>query len=495
MSAATQSQESRPMGSTQPHATAVTASTTLVEQIVQWATHRIQEQVFRPGMRMPSVRQLALDRAVSRFTVVEAYERLVARGYLQARQGSGFFVRERASKSVRRTKATPVPAQAIDMGWLVRNMQSGIAADMAPGFGYLPPELCGGDLLKIGLRSVSTTLSLQLSHTALAHGYAPLREQISRKLEEIEIATTVAQILTTSGSTQAIDLIVRHFLRPGDTVVVGDPAWSAQLGSLTMLGAQVLSLPYTPAGPDVKALADLVQQHKPKMLIINTALHNPTGTLLNAASAYQILRIAEAHDMVVVEDDIYADFLPSGVQGVRLASLDQLKRVIYVGSFSKTLVPNIRVGYLATSVDIAESLASIKLLTSLTTPEINERVVYRALTEGSYRKHCQRVHVALEALREPVFKTCEAMGLKPFCRPQAGFLGWFDTGVDTATLAALGLEAGYLLAPGAIFSPRQTPSTWMRINIATSQNPAMLKWMGETLDVLRDAQARTGAGK
>jgi DNA-binding transcriptional MocR family regulator len=189
--------------------------------------------------------------------------------------------------------------------------------------------------------------------------------------------------------------------------------------------------------------------------------------------------------MIIVEDDIYADFLPSGVPAARLASLDQLKRVIYLGSFSKMLVPNIRVGFLATTADLAESLGNQKLLTSLATPEINERIVYRALTEGSYRKHCQRVHAALDELREPVFKRMESMGMTAFCRPQAGFLGWFDAGVDTIELAALALEAGYLLAPGALFSPQQTPSTWLRINIATSQNPAMLKWLDKTLEKLR----------
>jgi DNA-binding transcriptional MocR family regulator len=458
---------------------------TVVEQLVQWAEHRIQEQVFRPGMRMPSVRQLATDRAVSRSTVVEAYERLVVRGHLQARRGSGFFVREPTTSPVKRAKAATARSQTIDMGWLIRNMQSGIPADMAPGFGYLPPSLCGGDLIKLGLRSLAATPGLQLSHAALAQGYAPLREQITRKLAEIEIAANPAQILTTSGATQAIDLIVRKFLRPGDTVIVGNPAWSAQLGTLAMMGVNLVGLPYTPQGPDVQALTELAATHKPKMLILNTVLHNPTSTVLTPAAAYQILRIAEAHDMIIVEDDIYADFLPSGVPAARLASLDQLKRVIYLGSFSKMLVPNIRVGFLAATADIAESLGNQKLLTSLATPEINERIVYRALTEGSYRKHCQRVHSALDELREPVFKRMESLGMTAFCRPQAGFLGWFDTGVDTIELAALALEAGYLLAPGALFSPQQTPSTWLRINIATSQNPAMLKWLDTTLVKLR----------
>lgn len=458
---------------------------TLTEQLIQWVEHRIQEQVFRPGMRMPSVRQLATDRGVSRFTVVQAYDRLVARGHLQARRGSGFFVREPSALPVKRSKSTPVRAQTIDIGWLMRNMQSGLPADMSPGFGYLPPALCGGDLIRAGLRSLAALPGAQLAHSALAQGYAPLREQIARKLAEIEISATPAQILTTSGATQAIDLIVRKFLRPGDSVLVGDPAWSAQLGALAMMGVNLVGLPYTPQGPDVQALAELAAACKPKMLIINSVLHNPTSTVLSAAAAYQILRIAETHDMMVVEDDIYTDFLPSGVQAARLASLDQLKRVIYLGSFSKMLMPNIRVGFLAATADIAESLGNQKLLSSLATPEINERIVYRALTGGSYRKHCQRVHAALDELREPAFKRMESLGLKPFCRPQAGFLGWFDAGVDTIALAALALDAGYLLAPGALFSPRQTPSTWIRMNIATSQHPAMLKWLDTTLAQLR----------
>ncbi|MBK1685261.1 PLP-dependent aminotransferase family protein [Rhodoferax fermentans] len=467
-------------------ASALSGQGTLVDQLVQWAELRMSQQVFRPGMRMPSVRQLATERGVSRFTVVEAYERLVARGRLQARRGAGFFVREpEQAASPKRARATPARVQPIDMGWLVRNMQSGIAADKAPGFGYLPPDLCGGELIKGGLRSVAATAGLQLSHAALAQGYAPLREQIVRRLAELEISASPAQILTTSGATQAVDLIARKFLRPGDSVIVGNPAWSAQLGTLSMMGVNLVSLPYTPQGPDVAALAELAASCQPKMLLLNTVLHNPTGLLLTPAAAYQILRVAEAHDLIVVEDDIYADFLPSGIPTARLASLDQLKRVIYLGSFSKMLVPNVRVGYLAASAEIAETLGNQKLLTSLATPEINERIVHRALTEGSYRKHCQRVHAALDELREPTFARLESLGLTPYCRPQAGFHGWFDTGVDTIALAALALEAGYLLAPGALFSPQQSPSTFMRMNIATSQNPAVLKWLETTLNQLR----------
>ena len=219
-------------------------------------------------------------------------------------------------------------------------------------------------------------------------------------------------------------------------------------------------------------------------------LHNPTGTLLSAATAYQILRLAEAHDILVIEDDIYSDFLPPGMAVTRLASLDQLRRVVYVNSFSKMLAPNIRVGYLAGPAELVDTLTTHKLLTSLSTPEINERIVYKALTEGSYRKHCQRVHATLDSLREPAFKRMQDLGLQAFSQPQAGFLGWFNTGVDTNHLAALGLDAGYLLRPGALFSLQQTASPWMGINIATSQDPGMLAWLATTLEQLRQRNGK-----
>jgi DNA-binding transcriptional MocR family regulator len=458
----------------------LSAKTSLVDQIVQWAERRMAEQVFRPGMRMPSVRVLAEERGVSRFTVVEAYERLVARGALQARRGAGFFVREHSAPREKRI-AEPVRSQAIDVGWLVRNMLSGIPAALSPGYGSLPSPLSGGNLIKMGLRSLTTLPVSQLCRGAQAQGYLPLREQLARKLAEIEIAATPAHVMTTSGCTQAVTLIADHFLNPGDVVLTSDPAWSAQLGALAMHDIDVIGVPTTENGPDLVAMANLAHQHKPRMLLINSVLQNPTGTVLSAAAAYQILRIAEQHDMLIVEDDIYTDFVPDGILAARLASLDQLQRVIYISSFSKMLAPSMRVGFIAARPDIIQDLVSHKLLSMWTTPELDERIVLSALTEGGYRKHCQRVHTKLDAVREPAFRRFEKLGFKPLCQPQAGFLGWFDTGVDTNVLAAAALDAGYLFAPGALFSVRQTPGTWLRMNITTSDDPAMLKWLERTL--------------
>jgi DNA-binding transcriptional MocR family regulator len=466
-----------------PSHTLLTAKTSLVDELVQWAERRVAEQVFRPGMRMPSVRELAGERGVSRFTVVEAYERLVARGLLQARRGSGFFVREQTQRREPRL-VPPTRSSTIDVGWLVRNMQSGIPAHLSPGFGSLPPALCGGELIRQGLRTMGTLPANQLSQGGQAQGYVPLRAQLVRKLAELEIAATPAHLMTSSGCTQAVSLIAEHFLKPGDVVLTGDPAWSAQLGALCMNGIQVVGVPSTEQGPDVLAMAELAARYKPRMLLINSVLQNPTGTVLTVAAAYQILRIAEEHNMLIVEDDVYADFVPATLGATRLASLDQLHRVIYVASFSKMLAPSMRVGFIAAQPQIIQDLMLHKLLSAWSSPELEERLVLHALTEGGYRKHCQRVQSRLDALREPAFRRFEKMGFKLYGRPQAGFLGWFDTGVDTNALAAAALDAGYLLAPGALFSPQQTPGHWMRINIATSDDPGMLKWLDHTLNQL-----------
>jgi len=360
------------------------AQLTLVDQLVQWGRRRIDERVFRPGMRMPSIRKLALDKGVSRFTVVEAYERLVAHGYLDSRRGSGFYVRERVAPAlVAKGEAPAVAAErepvqnTIDVVWLLRNMLHTSSPEKGPGLGYLPGRWLDGELITNALRSLSRQSGAQMLGFGTPQGFLPLRQQLQTRLEELEIGASAArQIVLVSGITQAIDLISRLYVKPGDAVIVGDPAWFQMFGRFASQGARLVGMPYTPDGPDLDALETLVATWRPKMLIINSVLQNPTGTSLTAAQAFRILQLAQEYDFIVVEDDVYGDLCPAGFPATRLASLDQLKRVIFLGSFSKTLAANLRVGYIAAAPDVAKALADQKMLVGMTSPEINERVVY-----------------------------------------------------------------------------------------------------------------------
>src|ERR1700761_7304244 len=291
-----------------------TASLTLVEQLVLWARRRIEERVFRPGMRMPSIRKLALDKGVSRFTVVEAYERLVAQGFLESRRGSGFYVRERLAAAPRPPAeihpfaATASAPATIDVVWLLRNMlHTGARPERSPGLGYLPARWLDGDLITNALRTLGRQSGAQMLGIGSPQGFLPLRQQLQTRLQELEIGASPDQIVMVSGITQAIDLISRIYVKPGDAVIVGDPAWFQMFGRFVSQGAHLVGMPYTPDGPDLDAFETLVQMWRPKMLVINSVLQNPTGTSLTAAQAFRILRLAEEYDFIVVEDDVYGD--------------------------------------------------------------------------------------------------------------------------------------------------------------------------------------------
>ena len=467
------------------------SSTTLVDQLVQWGRRRIEERVFRPGMRMPSIRKLALDKGVSRFTVVEAYERLVAQGYLDSRRGSGFYVRERLAAPIpgeRRLAAVavetaaPVPS-TLDVVWLLRNMlQTSTRPEKGPGLAYLPSRWLDGELITGALRTLGRQSGAQMLGFGTPLGFLPLRQQLQTRLEELEVGVSPEQIVLVSGITQAIDLIARIYVQPGDAVVVGDPAWFQMFGRFASQGARLLGMPYTPEGPDLDALETLVQTWRPKMLVINSVLQNPTGTSLTAAQAFRILRLAEEYDFIVVEDDVYGDLCPPGYPATRLASLDQLKRVIYLGSFSKTLAANLRVGFVACAPAVANAITDQKMLVGMTSPELNERVLYKILTEGHYRRHVERLRARLDGVRDKTARMLEKTGLRLFQSPGAGMFMWADTGVDSDGLAAAAHEVGFLLTPGSLFSPHQAPTTWMRFNVANCGDPALSAFLCRYLD-------------
>ncbi|MFZ6798260.1 PLP-dependent aminotransferase family protein [Undibacterium sp. Di24W] len=461
----------------------------LVEQIVRSVACRIDDKLLRTGSRMPSIRQFADEQKVSRFTVVEAYDRLVANGYLESRRGSGFFVRERASllnsgvTDNSNTRNIPTSQQP-DVVWLVRNMLRQLPQQKMPGSGLLPHEWLDGELVANGLRAVSRLNQSLLLHYGTQQGFLPFRQQLQLKLAELEIAASPEQIVTTNGVTQALDLVAREFTQPGDTIFVDDPAWFLMFGTFATLGTKVIGIPRLHDGPDVAKLAELAALHKPKLYIIHSVLHNPTSTSLSAAKAFQVLKTAELHDFMIVEDDIYCDMHPgSTVQpATRLSALDQLNRVIYLGGFSKTLAANLRVGFIATSHETAIRLSDRKMLSSLTTNEISERVVHKILSEGHYRKHVDRIRGKLDTARNEVTARVEKLGMKVEYRTPAGMFLWVDTCNDTIALTEKAFEKGFLLAPGSLFSPHQLPSTKMRLNVAAMSDASVWDFLGKELN-------------
>jgi DNA-binding transcriptional MocR family regulator len=462
----------------------------LAGQIVRSVATRIDDKHLRSGARMPSIRQFAASHGVSAFTVVASYDKLVAMGYLESRRGAGFFVRDRAPlNAVQRTTAAPAAVQPagqgarpLDVVWLIRNMFRQAPHQFSPGSGVLPPDWLDGPSIANALRALSRQNSNSLLGYGSPAGFLPLRQQLQLKLAELEIAAAPEQLVTTVGVTQALNLVAAEFCQPGDTVFVDDPSWFLMFGSFAAMGLKVVGIPRHSDGPDIAQLAALAALHQPRLFIINSVLHNPSSTSLSAAKAFQVLRLAEEHGFTIVEDDIYCDLHPGGAQpSTRLAALDQLQRVVYLGGFSKSMAANLRVGFIACSDELAQRLADRKMLATLTTSDLNERVVYKILSEGHYRKHLDRIRGRLDAVRPKALRHIEAAGIRMEMGPAAGMFVWVDTGRDTNVLAARAMDEGLLLAPGSLFSPSQLPSTRMRLNVAALQEPAVRRFFEREL--------------
>ncbi|BAU50316.1 transcriptional regulator [Sulfurifustis variabilis] len=464
----------------------------LVDQIVSALKQRVEERVLRPGARMPSIRQFAEQHDVSRFTVVEAYDRLVAQGYLVSRRGSGFYVAARplpASSEERKC----VLERAVDAIWLMRGIFSNQSLELKAGCGWLPEAWLDQDGIQRSLRTLAREGGAHLTQYGEPKGHAPLRDQMQVLLAERGIAAQPSQIVLTKGASDALALVSRYLLQPGDTVLVDDPGYYTLFATLRLTGATLIGVPRTPDGPDLAALEKLVESHKPKALFMNTVLQNPTGTNLTAAAAYRILQLAERHDFIVVEDDVFADLEHKSAQ--RLATLDQLNRVVYLGSFSKTIAPALRVGYIACHCELAEALTNLKLLSGLTTSEICERVVYEILTDGHHRKHLDRVR---ERLGRAIGTTCrrlEDCGLTLYRQPEAGMFVWarLPEGLDAAEVARRAAQDGIMLAPGNVFSPRLESSGWLRFNVAFCGDGRLYRFLERAIEAGATGPARARA--
>ena len=469
--------------------------TTLTEQLTTRFAERIRQRLLAPGARLPSVRECARQHAVSPYTVVAAYDQLLALGLVEARKQRGFFVRDGGAhphEPARQANTGHATAPAARRGGsadsgphlphnvlpisataLIRGMfQPPPGSPPMPGLGTLPVDWLDLPMLAAALRKV--TSGAQLGAVSLTYGDPAgelrLREALAIKLADHGIQATPSQIITTIGATHALDVVTRTLLRAGDSVLVDEPGWSVEYARLAALGMRVLPVPRGEDGPDVAAMQRLIEAQKPgerpRLYVTVSVLHNPTGASLSLQSAHRVLQLAQAHDLHIVEDDTYSHLAPAHLP--RLAALDALERTIYVSGFSKILAPNWRVGYLAAPVNLVERLIDTKLLTTLTTPGLTERALAHCLEQGQLRRHAERVMTRLAAARARTVKLAEAHDCR-FAAPPRGLFGWLDVGVDTERLAQSMID-NWLLAPGALFHASHRPTTLMRVNFATSQD-------------------------
>lgn len=455
---------------------------TLSERVALQFAARIEQRLLLPGTRLPSVREGARQQGVSPFTLVAAYDRLQALGLVEARPKRGFYVREpRSPKAAPR--ATPALASPFDTLTLMRSLMAGDDSPLGvgPAHGTLPSSFFDAALLRQALRQATVDDAVLLRYGE-PEGDPLLRELLAQRLADLGIAAAPAQILCTTGATQALELVARTLAQPGDAVLVDEPGWPVEYARLVNAGLRLLPVPRNAKGPDLAVLAQLVQQHRPRLYVTVSVLHNPTGHSLTPAQAHELLRLTEAAGTLLVEDDTYAAFAPPHLP--RLAALDGLRRTLYVSGFSKLLGAGLRVGFLAGPQALVERLAAAKLVGELSTPPVTERAIAHLLQRGGLRRHIERVNEKLETARQRCRRLAEQHGFA-FSHAPAGLFGWLDCGVDSEALAHQLAGAGIRLAPERLFNADRRSGPHIRVNFAASQEPRFWRLLSEVRDRLR----------
>jgi len=406
-------------------------------RIVENVIGLIEGGTFKTGERLPAIRGAAENFGVSKNTLADAYDRLVALGYIEARRGSGHYVRPIRLKPL--AARPPHVAEALDLVSLLREQLEQHYA-VRVGDGRPPPSW----------------------------------------MEDSELGRHLngSQILLTQGANHALDLIVRNLVAPGDAVLVDSPGYYPLFGKLKLAKAETIGVRRGIDGPDLEDLAAKAATSHAKVFFTQSLAHNPTGGSLTLAVAHRVLQIAQRHGLQIVEDDPFADVLPAA--SPRLAALDQLERVTYVGTFSKTLSASLRVGYIAAAQPLADALADLKILTIVSTSDYIERVIHNLIVSGQYRRHLQRLRARIEDSTVAALRHLERVGVRIFAPPSGGFYLWalLAPGTDEADLARRATQQSIFMAPGAVFTPdRIAGEPAIRINVAYASDQRFLEFL------------------
>lgn len=453
---------------------------TRAQRIADHLVQQIESGRMPTGTRLPSIRVAAQGHGVSKNTVTDAYDRLVATGYIVPRRGAGFYVQSA-------TPAQPAPVsehvtEAVDLVSLLRE-QLNQHYEVRAGDGRLPVSWMEGSEIGRYLKRISNVSDYADDFEyGRPQGLQALREDVARALVERAINASPDQVLMTFGANHALDLIVRHFVNAKDVVLVETPGYYPMFGKLKLQKAKVIGVNREADGPDLDMLEDQIRRWRPKLFFVQPMAHNPTGTSMSLQKMHRLLIIAEKHDLVIIEDDPFADILPKFTP--HLASLDALNRVIYVGTFSKTLSASLRCGYIAASPALISSLTDIKMLTVVSSSGITERIVHEMIVRGRYRRHLKRLRDRVANASIDGVSALRSLGLTGIENPTSGYYLWcpLPEGTNAMELTRQAAKQGIFLAASDLFHLAESGgSPALRINIAHANNHKFLNFMRSVL--------------
>ena len=447
---------------------------TRYEQVAGEFSTLISSGVLRPGDRMPSVRKASLQYQVNCGTILQAYGQLEARGLINARPRSGYYVRARETAwAPEPVISSPGPGRRrVDVADLVFEVLASIKdRTIVPlGSPFPSPKLFPLEKLNKIAAATARSLSTWSSIDDFTPGNAELRRLIGLRYLESGLAVSADDIVITSGGVEAINLCLQAVTRAGDTIAIESPTFYTTLMAIERLGLKAVEIATHPReGIDLSSLRAALDRYDIKACIFNPTFHNPLGSCMPDDSKHELVGLLAQYNVPLVEDDVFAELYFGASRPRPAKAFDRQGLVLHCGSFGKCLAPGYRVGWAAPG-RFRDSVERLKFMTTLTTASLPQATIAAYLKHGGFERHLRglrhNLSVQLQQIREALASYFPA-GCRA-TRPEGGCMLWIELprGVDALRMHQLALEKRISVAPGPIFSAQRSYSNFIRVNFA-----------------------------
>ena len=448
----------------------------VTQQLVDRITAAIESGDLAPEEKLPTTRALAAEAGVNHLTAARAYRRLAELGYVTASVGRGTFVRALPPAVGEETgdewQTYALPDRSLPYG--ERILDDAIRLADAPGVislatGYPSPEMFPtAELARISARVFAEEGGDAISYTT-AEGLPSLREEVARRGRAAGFAAGPEEIIVTSGARQAIDLVSRSLLEPGDVAVVESPTFAGILTSLRTSRARVIGVPVDDHGLDVDALERVLTRHEVRLCALQTACQNPTGSDLSPERRERLARLAVERNFFVMEDAVYSDLRYDGGGSEPLRSAAP-GHVIYVNSLSKTVGGGLRIGWIAARGPVHERLAQLKMETDFHSATLTQHIAARFLASGGYERQLETSRPYYQERRDALMAALERhlAGEYRAHSPHGGHHVWvtLTRAVDERALYSEALRQGVTFTPAGAVTAERPIQTRFRLSFS-----------------------------
>jgi DNA-binding transcriptional MocR family regulator len=439
----------------------------------------IRTGVLGPGEKVPSVRHASRTYGVSPSTVFQAYYLLEDRGLIQARARSGYFVREHAKRPLHEPELSAHAAHTteVDVSELVFSVLASLKDPHTVPFGsaFPSPDLFPLPRLAKSMAHALRRLSPHEIIADMTAGNADLRRQIALRYMVSGVMLPMEELVISNGAMEALNLCLQCVTQPGDLVAIESPTFYACLQVLERLQLKAVEIPVHPReGIDLNALSQSLEQLPIKACWFMSSLQNPLGASMSEEKKQALYELLVEHQVPLIEDDVYAELYFGSHPPKPVKSFDREGLVMHCSSFSKSLAPGYRIGWVAGG-RYAEQIARLKLMTTISPSVPAQAALADYLQHGGYDRHLRKLRHALEMQQSAMLASAARHfpASTRVTRPAGGYFLWFEfpERLDSLQLLRLALAQGISLAPGPIFSASQGFRHCARLNYGHPWNP------------------------